>query len=298
MKNIIINSLVILFITSCETIDGPYLTDTNNNDNPSTSTKKVLIEDFTGHLCPNCPDAARELEAIHNVYGDQIIAMAIHVTKSFAKPYPLSQAPKFQYDFRTQWGDNWDSFFGISSIGLPRGMVNRIGYTNGEHALGKNEWLSIVQNELDKTPDFKIDISSNITSNNNGSIDVSTTVLNNISGSYNLIVCLTENNITNWQKDGSIEDENYVHNHVLRSVLFDDQLANTNNYTYQDVHQNIINFDLEALEQYNINYSTNIAEQGNGNAGEWEANNLSIIAYIYNTTNYEIIQVEEIYLIN
>ena len=85
--------------------DGPFITDYDSYVNPE---KKVLIEDFTGHLCPNCPDAARELDAIHDIYGDQIIGMAIHVSKSFARPYPASQAPSFQYDFRTNGGDELD----------------------------------------------------------------------------------------------------------------------------------------------------------------------------------------------
>ena len=104
----------ILIITSCDIVEGPYLTDeTINPIDTTTNTyvKKVLVEDFTGHKCPNCPDAARELDAIHDIYGEQIIGMAIHVSKSFARPYPASQAPSFQYDFRTQWGDNWDDFY-------------------------------------------------------------------------------------------------------------------------------------------------------------------------------------------
>jgi len=53
----------ILIITSCDIVEGPYLTDeTINPIDTTTNTyvKKVLVEDFTGHKCPNCPDAARE----------------------------------------------------------------------------------------------------------------------------------------------------------------------------------------------------------------------------------------------
>ena len=40
-------------------------------------------------------------------------------------------------------------------------------------------------------------------------------------------------------------------------------------------------FVLKCLEEYNINYSANTAQLGNGNAGGWDIDNLSIIAYIY-----------------
>ena len=77
-----------IFISSCEVIEGPYMTgtidpiDTTNNQ----YVKNILIEDFTGHTCKNCPDAARELDAIHDVYGSQIIGLAIHAGQTFARP--------------------------------------------------------------------------------------------------------------------------------------------------------------------------------------------------------------------
>jgi len=280
----------ILIITSCDVEDGPFISDYDSYVNPE---KKVLIEDFTGHLCPNCPDAARELDAIHDIYGDQIIGMAIHVSKSFARPYPASQAPNFQYDFRTNWGDELDSYYGISAMGLPRGMVNRIGFPDN-HKLGKDEWASTVALELKKDIDFTIHISSD-----ENSISITSEVQNNISIEYNLVVCLTESNIINWQKDGQDNIEDYQHNHVLRTVLIDESLSSSSNYVAGQQIERVINYDLAALEQYNIDYSTNnTTELGNGNSGDWDASNMSIIAYIYNTTTKEIVQVEEAHLNN
>jgi hypothetical protein len=282
---------IILIITSCDVEEGPFINDYDSYVNPD---KKVLIEDFTGHLCPNCPDAARELDAIHDIYGDQIIGMALHVTKSFARPYPASQAPAFQYDFRTNWGDYWDAFYGISDAGLPRGMINRIGYQDESHKLGKDEWATTVANELKKEIDFKIYISSDETS-----ISITSEVQNNINADYNLVVCLTESNIINWQKDGQENVENYEHNHVLRTVLLDEVLSNSTNYVAGQQIEKTINYDLATLEQFNIDYSTNnIAELGNGNAGGWNANNMSVITYIYNSNTKEIVQVEEAHLNN
>ena len=282
---------IILIITSCDVEEGPFINDYDSYVNPD---RKVLIEDFTGHLCPNCPDAARELNAIHDIYGDQVIGMALHVTKSFARPYPASQAPAFQYDFRTTWGDDWDAFYGISDAGLPRGMINRIGYQDNSHKLGKDEWATTVANELKKEIDFKIYISSDETS-----ISITSEVQNNINADYNLVVCLTESNIINWQKDGQANIEDYEHNHVLRTVLADEALSNSTNYVAGQEIEKTINYNLADLEQFNIDYSTNnIAELGNGNAGGWNANNMSVIAYIYNTNTKEIVQVEEALLIN
>ena len=277
----------IIFFTSCDKVEGPYMSDTNIEPIDTTYIKKILIEDFTGHLCPNCPDAAREIEAIHDIYGDQIIGMAIHASTAFAKPYNISQAPSFQYDFRTQWGDDWDDIYGMSQAGLPRGMVNRIGYPNN-HKLGKDEWASIVAQELSKQSNFKISINTTI-----NSISLNSKVSSSISGDYNIMVCLTESNIINWQKDGGSNVEDYQHNHVLRSVLIDEPLSNLTSYVSGQEIETMINYDLASLEQFNIDYSSNTAVLGNGNAGDWNSDNISIIAYIYNVNTKEIMQVEE-----
>ena len=290
MKKYIAIITLILTITSCDIVEGPYITDSDSYVNPD---KKVLIEDFTGHLCPNCPNAARELEAIHDIYGDQIIGMAIHVSTSFARPYFANQAPSFQYDFRTEWGDNWDNFYNISNNGLPKGMINRIGYQNESHVLGKDEWASIVANELKKETDFSISIEADTSE-----ITVYSTLENTVSNNYNLVVCLAESDISNWQKDGQNNIEDYQHNHVLRSVVYDDKLSNQSTLVSGTVVENTFDININELEQYNIDYSNNIAEVGNGNAGGWNPDNMSVIAYIYNSITKEIVQVEEVDLNN
>jgi hypothetical protein len=274
-----------LVINSCDIVEGPYLTDSEFYVNPE---KKVLIEDFTGHLCPNCPDAARELEAIHDIYGDQIIGMAIHASTTFARPYHSSQGPGFQYDFRTNWGDNWDAFYGISNSGLPKGMINRIGYQNNSHKLGKDEWASAVAVELQKEVDFKILINPDF-----GFVNISVIVENDIINNFNLAVCLTESNIINWQKDGQDNIEDYEHNHVLRTVLADYELSSQPNFESGEIIEKTYGINLPGREQENIDYSNNTAELGNGNAGGWNAENISIVAYIYNNITKEIVQVEE-----
>jgi PBP1b-binding outer membrane lipoprotein LpoB len=271
----------ILIITSCDKVEGPYITDPDSYINPY---KKVLIEDFTGHLCANCPGAAREISAIHDLYGDQIIALAIHASTDFARPYSASQSG-FQYDFRTKWGEEWDNIFGASAIGLPRGMVNRIG--GQSPTLGKNEWAAVVANELQKEISFKINISSNTES-----ITVTSDIEKNTNGSFNLVICLVESNIINWQKDGADNVEDYEHNHVLRSVLIDNAMSSSTNFVVGEQIVNTIEYDLTTLEQFNEDYSSD-AEEGNGNAGGWDATNMSIIAFIYNTNTNEVVQVEE-----
>ena len=118
-------------------------------------------------------------------------------------------------------------------------------------------------------------------------------VENSLENNYNLVVCLTENNIINWQKDGQDNIEDYEHNHVLRTVIYDDKISMQQDFENGEIIENNFQINLSELEQYNIDYSNNIAELGNGNAGNWNANNISVVAYIYNTITKEIVQAEE-----
>ena len=125
-------------------------------------------------------------------------------------------------------------------------------------------------------------------------VNITTEILNNLSGSYSLVVCLTENGIINWQKYITENIEDYEHNHVLRSVLIDEELSNNNNYESGQEIEKSINYDLTSLEQLNIDHSNNNPEgPGNGNAGGWNAENMYIVAYIYDNNTKEIMQVEE-----
>ena len=298
---------ILLFnITSCDIIEGPYLIDNNTNTvDTNTFVKKVLIEDFTGHRCPNCPAAAEELVSLQDFYGDRVIGIAIHPSSpAFSTPSPLT-ASSYTYDFRTQFGDDIDNIFEITTVGLPRGMVNRTGFDT-QHQLGKDEWSSIVQMELEKAPIFGITLSSNV-SNGNGTISITAEALTNINldkkekiEDYNIVICLTEKNIVQWQKDNTAGDiEDYEHNHVLRTMInttFGESIGNS--FVDGDIWEKDYSIDITNLENTNENYSLNTLFMGNGNCKEWNEDNMEIVVYIYNTSNYEIVQVEEKHLTN
>ena len=289
MKKYIFIINLIFLTNSCDIVEGPYMTDADSYVNPE---KKVLIEDFTGHRCTGCPTATKEISAIQDVYGNQVIAIAIHPTgaESFTHPHP-PHIEGFQYDWRTSWGDNWDETFQASAPGLPKGMVNRIG--DQSKILDSGEWAAVVADELKKEVDYKI----NITSDAN-SVTMSTEIKNDINGNFKYVVCLTESNIINWQKDGTLNIEDYEHNNVLRTVLADEELSSTTNYSAGQIIEKTITYDLISLEQLNIDYSFQNEQYGNGNAGGWNASNMSVVAYIYNDITKEIMQVEEVNLNN
>ena len=306
MKNLLNLLLIVAFFGACDIVEEPFATNGGtpvDTSSPTTFIKKILVEDYSGHTCSNCPNAARELDALIDIYGDKIVPITIHVGKTYARPFHISQAPKYQYDFRTETGESWDNLFQITNLGLPKGMINRIGVPNSTHGAEVTNWNSIIQSVASDEPDFGITISSDI-NGNVGSVDVNIKVLNDIGGDFNLVLCLTEDSIINWQKDveafPNVDVEFYVHKHVFRTSInsaWGEALQTNNVYNTDEEIDKSYTINLDNLEQYNIDYSLNTLELGNGNAGGWNKNNMYIVAFIYDNTTFEIQQVEEIHLI-
>jgi|TARA_B110000263_G_scaffold52382_1_gene43813 hypothetical protein len=306
MKRLLYITFIITLITSCEVIEGPYMNDVIVPVDTTTNqfVKNILIEDFTGHLCKNCPDAARELDAIHDFYGSRIIGLALHIGTTFGRPYPTDTSAnpdqKFIYDFRTNEGEELDNHFQVSQNGLPKGMVNRIDYSSENHRKDYGQWLAIVGDELNKEVQLGITINSTFIGNT-GDINITTEALTSLTGNYKIVVCLAEDQITNWQKDGDIDDDTYIHKHVLRTILtpvWGENLSGGGSYIDDgDIFEHSYSINLTDLENENIQHSQDILVQGNGNAGDWQSTNMNVIAYVYDISNYEILQVKQTSLI-
>jgi hypothetical protein len=71
--------LSLLFLTpQCDVVDQPFKGGTIDTTS-SEQRRNVLIEDFTGHRCKNCPKASKEIANLVDAFGnDRIIGLAIH----------------------------------------------------------------------------------------------------------------------------------------------------------------------------------------------------------------------------
>lgn len=77
-----------LFMTSCDNIaDNPE--DRFIPVDRIESTRSVLIMEFTGQRCMNCPEGAAAVQKMIDVYGDNIIPLSLHPENTiFTLPYP------------------------------------------------------------------------------------------------------------------------------------------------------------------------------------------------------------------
>ncbi len=255
-----------MLTSSCDKVEPPYM------ETPDVVTgdtvRKVLLEDFTGHLCVNCPAAHKTIEDLEKLYKDRIVVMVIH-TGFFAKPKP---AP-FDYDFRNQTGDDIGKFFGADQASLPKGMVDRI-KTSGGYLLDPAAYgtaVSLVLDSMPKEPDVYIELSPTYNSTDSTiSVEAKLTVLRAMPAQkYNLSVMVTESEIIKPQKNndpqiGPVpEIPDYHHNNVLRGGI---------NGSWGEEFANAALTPGQTFTKTYANYKI---------GSDWVPKNLKIVAFVY-----------------
>ena len=174
--------------------------------------RAVLIEDYTGQYCVNCPRATEEIERLIEQYGDSIvIAVAIHsgpFGKSKGEPSPLY----------TEVGDMYFNTWGMSA--QPIGLIDRL---FGSTPFSYTDWAGGVNYEvaIDPPVSFLTDIDYDAETRD-AAIEVQTIGLDSALVSGKLQVWLVEDSIDSFQlmPDGSRE-EHYNHMHVFRASVND-----------------------------------------------------------------------------
>ena len=167
----------------------------------SPTQKNILIEDFTGMRCVNCPNAAAEILALSNYYEGRIVSVAIH-----------PKIGDFHGPLATELATTYAEHYGIES--LPKGMVDR------QAPEDFDKWSTTVyQRASAVVPSVNIVANTHFAElTRQLTIDLNLTAEAALNA--DLQVWLTESNITSFQSmpDGAI-NTNYTHNHVLRDAV-------------------------------------------------------------------------------
>lgn len=277
--------LAFAFFAGCDKIDEPFfkktgsVVDTTACPVPefpevTTPVKRLLLEDYTGHLCVNCPRAAMVARDLKQLHGDKLVLLAVHAG-FFAKP----ASPSMVYDFRTETGNVWNDFFGIELY--PNGMVNRIGWPNN-HIVSSAGWGSAISTAL--ATDLLVDlqmINEYDTAERKLCTHIKTRFLTQLDKNLKLVVVLTESKIIQPQSnsDALVGDtpviKDYEHNHVLRTAI-------------------------------NSTWGSSVATTGTPNSEpvvksykyilkkEFKPENCTVVAFIYDEVTKEVLQTVEV----
>lgn len=177
--------------------------------------RTILLEDFTGEKCVNCPKAALAIHDIQKLFGHNVVAVGLHGTAAFT--------PKGSSLFTPEAAAYYERF--ANGVGLPTGIISRTKFP-GRNALSINEfgtWSGLIKGLLDSKPRI-FEIKTEATSDGIDAVTAKITLKKygnseNLPKDLMLQVWVIEDGITGIPQEGAEDKYNYVHNHVLRGSL-------------------------------------------------------------------------------
>ena len=279
MKQIYILAIILTTIIffGCDQMDQP-LRSTKPTPIDSGNYKKIIIEEYTGFRCKNCPEASDLAHSLLNQYTNRVIILSVHAG-SYAKP-----TSTHTYDFRTTVGNDLDAFFAICQAGNPNGMINRRA-VDGARIVPPSKWESGISLFLKELAPVNLKLTSSYNENTR-KIDISCDIKYNQASNPNQYICLyiLEDSIVQYQDDKRQTPEDvydYVHENVLRGSI---------NGTWGD---QITASTIPAGEKITKTFSYEIPSDK-----DWRCSKLKILAFVHDMNGtYEILQAEEVPLI-
>ena len=197
---------MVFFATGCDKID---INNTHKPYQPTEGNKTVLIKDFTGARCVNCPAAADAAHQLQLLLGeDNIFILSVHA--GFLAQ-PIGNFPDFLTEEGTIWYNNHDSnpLFSVDHVALTEGNtlnVEQIDVPVAEALLEPQLFNITINNTYDEAS-RRLSVENRFNPTGSGE------------GKYYATVCLVEDSIVGWQTIPGGVDREYVFRNVFRGTL-------------------------------------------------------------------------------
>jgi hypothetical protein len=305
LKNIF-SAIVIaaFYLSGCDEIANPIIVKQSSSSLPNTpptyldsSTNykvyKILLEDCTAHKCPNCPPAETEaVTLLTSSIGPQIVFMEDNMG-TLAGTTPVTGYPSYAFsrDYVCVADSNWNILFGIAAIGLPAGMIDRMGYPNNMDYQYSN-WQTNIQSLITSNPSAAVSIDIHdscwVPQRILGA-EFKVTFNQALTGTFLLETAIVEDSIIDWQLDNALlygADSLFDHRDVLRGSFDLNGVGTT-------IPATTSGSTWTSYQTYNFNTGEN------GRAAGWNMSHCYVVAFIYNspnntTTPYQVVQAEMI----
>lgn len=208
MKKILLFVLVLAGLVSCNVIkpEDRYM----EMQDVETGERNVLLMDFTGWQCVNCPYAAEVANGLVSRYGSHVIVVSMH-PEGISFTDPGASGPDFA---TTEAMEYLKAFGGSVQSSLPTGVIDGQQY-EGSYFLNYQSWAAAVTDRLNVDVEYSMEMKASTTS-----CTVDLTKNGDDSRNVNVVIWLLEDSIVAPQlkKEGGA-DANYVHRHVFRKCL-------------------------------------------------------------------------------
>jgi hypothetical protein len=298
MKSIIFFFCLTFLICSCNKVENAYPTGSNTKLDLDTTlypgnfsdyiapvfslntniNRNILLEDYTGHKCPNCPPAgalALQIEA-DVASGGRVFIASIHASPGGLGPFQETNTI-FTTDFTCPEGLEYGTFFniGYGFSGNPRGTINRVNLANDMFKNATN-WQNAVTSQLTaNTLTVNLQASADYFPTTRGvylhvQIDPILTLPTN---SKLVIYCIEDSLIARQMLQSSVEDPAYIHHDILRSTI-----------TGQAFGQSLSTFTPDASGNYLLKYSYVLPTA-------IDPTNFHFLVYLMDGDTYEVLQV-------
>lgn len=249
---------MMLLVTGCDKIDLDHV---HKPFTASGQGKTVLIKDFTGVRCQNCPVAAETVHELQHQLGeDRVFVLSVHAG-------PLAMATGLFLDFTTEEGTAW---YGENSSN-PLFSVDHVALTDG-YTLYVEQVDAPLSKALAEPQTFDILLTNNYDETNRElSVEADVVAAADASGSLYVTVCLVEDSIVGRQATPTGVNKEYVFRNVFRGTLNGAEGdAFFEGQTYVN-DENVYKYTTALDEAYN-------------------ADQCYIMAYIYDKTDGKILQ--------
>lgn len=176
--------------------------------------RAVLLEDFTGQMCTNCPEGHEIIEQLEQQYGkDYMIAVSIHCG-DFGLSVNRTSFEHSRIGLMTEEGNSICAAYGIDR--WPMGVVNM------GSPINMDQWATAVRQAIESTTDVHVEAEA-LVENVEGKDMIkisSTTESGSTYVNTKIQYWIVEDGIVAQQKDGSTTIPDYTHNNVFRAQVF------------------------------------------------------------------------------
>ncbi len=250
----------------------------NNNNNVN-----VLIEDYTGHQCGNCPAAGTVGKNIEDANPGRVFTISEHAGYGGVSQYQRihtpdePEYPKYSRDFTNDAGVTYAT--SISGIpGNPYGLINRKPLSGSSSLwIPHGQWQQYVDNILQANV-LKANIQAVVNYYDETDalfVHVETETKTALTGNYNLVVYAIAKDVIDWQKNYTVfpNDIEFYHHHNVH-------LGNVNGIWGDPIFSGEIASGTKIRKDYTYKIKENFKDL-----------EYAVVAYLMNADTYEVLQV-------
>ncbi len=176
----------------------------------------VLVE-YTGFRCVNCPEAEKTSSTLKQMYGDQLVVVAMH-----PKSNPFTQG---NFDYTCPEADEcYLMMGGTATTSFPTGNIDFV-KNDGRYFIDHLEWTGKLQTAMHSTSAPHLHVAA-VADKQSRDVELTIRATAPQPLDVRLAVWLTEDSIKGVQAmpDGKVNTA-YYHRHVLRDALNDQPLG-------------------------------------------------------------------------